>query len=222
MTTRSTYLDAAAAAVRAVTQATVAQRWDDASALERMTLGELAAHLVRSLGQVSAFLDAPPPAEPGAGEAIRPVPAEEYYGDLHGFDDLDSPLNVGVRDRSADGAAAGPAALAADAAGQLDALRRCLAEPGAGPEAVPADRLLTVFGGRTMAVDEYLRTRLVEFAVHLDDLAASGVPVDVPDGTLDAAVEVLVGVARYRHGDLAVLRALARRERDGAAALRVI
>jgi len=33
---------------------------------------------------------------------------------------------------------------------------------------------------------------------------------------------VLVGVARIRHGDLAVLRALTRRERDQAQALRVL
>jgi len=33
---------------------------------------------------------------------------------------------------------------------------------------------------------------------------------------------VLVGVARIRHGDMAVLRALARRERDPVQALRVL
>jgi hypothetical protein len=36
------------------------------------------------------------------------------------------------------------------------------------------------------------------------------------------AVETLVEVARLRHGDTAVLRALSRRERDPADALRVL
>ena len=36
------------------------------------------------------------------------------------------------------------------------------------------------------------------------------------------AIDVLVGVARIRHGDMAVLRALARRERDQVQALRVL
>jgi hypothetical protein len=37
-----------------------------------------------------------------------------------------------------------------------------------------------------------------------------------------AAIDTLVEVARLRHGDTAVLRALARRERDSVAALRVM
>jgi hypothetical protein len=35
-------------------------------------------------------------------------------------------------------------------------------------------------------------------------------------------VTVLVGAARHRHGDAAVLRALTRRERDDVGALRVL
>jgi hypothetical protein len=75
-----------------------------------------------------------------------------------------------------------------------------------------------------MLVAEYLRTRLVEFAVHVDDLAVSvGVPTpDLGSAADDEAIDVLVGIARIRHGDVAVLRALARRERDDVQALRVI
>ncbi len=39
---------------------------------------------------------------------------------------------------------------------------------------------------------------------------------------MDLAIEALVDVARVRHGDLAVLRALTRRERDSSEALRVL
>ena len=75
-----------------------------------------------------------------------------------------------------------------------------------------------------MTVDEYLRTRVVELVVHADDLAASvGVaPMAPRPETGKIAIDALVDVARIRHGDLAVLRALARRERDPVGALRVL
>jgi hypothetical protein len=75
-----------------------------------------------------------------------------------------------------------------------------------------------------MTLDEYLRTRVVELVVHADDLATSlGVELAPPrPATCSVAIDVLVGVARIRHGDLAVLRALTRRERDQAQALRVL
>jgi hypothetical protein len=64
----------------------------------------------------------------------------------------------------------------------------------------------------------------VELVVHADDLAASvGVEPTPPQPAATAvAIDVLVGVARVRHGDMAVLRALARRERDTVRALRVL
>ncbi len=49
--------------------------------------------------------------------------------------------------------------------------------------------------------------------------------LDLPDLPVEAAglaITTLVDVARLRHGDLAVLRALTRRERDAASALRVL
>jgi hypothetical protein len=59
--------------------------------------------------------------------------------------------------------------------------------------------------------------------VHADDLAVS-VGTDLPTlppAALQIAISTLVDVARQRHGDLAVLRALSRRERDTLGALRV-
>ncbi len=67
-------------------------------------------------------------------------------------------------------------------------------------------------------------TRLVELTLHIDDLCVSvGVPTpQLPADGTGAAIETLVEVARLRHGDGAVLAALARRERDDGAALRVM
>lgn len=63
----------------------------------------------------------------------------------------------------------------------------------------------------------------VELAVHLEDLALSvGVHAPAPEAALAIAIDVLVAAARERHGDQAVLHALARRERDTNHALRVL
>jgi hypothetical protein len=75
-----------------------------------------------------------------------------------------------------------------------------------------------------MLLDDYLPTRLVETVVHADDLAVStgAARVDFDPRAFDVVIDVLVGTARGRHGDLAVVRALTRRERDDVEALRVL
>jgi len=96
--------------------------------------------------------------------------------------------------------------------------------------AEPLDRRMPAVGGAVIGLDEFLRTRLVELAVHSEDLALSvGLPVTdagvAEEGVAEAvaeAVDVMVGAARVRHGDAAVLRALTRRERDDVDALRVL
>ncbi|MHB1445953.1 MAG: hypothetical protein ACYCTI_01250 [Acidimicrobiales bacterium] len=59
---------------------------------------------------------------------------------------------------------------------------------------------------------------------HADDLAASlgQQPPALPGRLVGAVTALLVDVARVRHGEMGVLRALARRERDVVQALRVI
>ena len=59
--------------------------------------------------------------------------------------------------------------------------------------------------------------------MHTEDLALSvGSDVRAPRPAVAVAVDVLVAAARQRHGDRDVLHALARRERDGSEALRVL
>jgi hypothetical protein len=69
---------------------------------------------------------------------------------------------------------------------------------------------------------DYLRTRIIELAVHTDDLCVSIGRETPPLPGVAVAIEALVEVAILRHGELAVLRALARRERDPDQVLRVI
>lgn len=198
-------------AVELLTSDAVAQAWDDDAVLDGMTVGEVAAHLARSVLQVEWYLDGP--LTPDAA----PVDAADYYADLSGTTDATSELNTGVRARSAETAAAGRDALVRDVTAARRRLRVRLPHE-------PDDRRMTVrHHGHTLLLDEYLATRCVELAVHTEDLALSvGSAVRAPATTTAVAVDVLVAAARRRHGDVAVLHALARRERDDVDALRVV
>ncbi|MER7172780.1 maleylpyruvate isomerase N-terminal domain-containing protein [Streptomyces mesophilus] len=208
---RKAYLQAAECAVQLLAAEEVARCWDKESVLPGMSVGGLAGHLARSVLQVEWFLDG----EVGSAEPVSPV---HYYARLVGTSVPDSALNVGVRARSEETAAAGPTAVAE----QAQIVWRRLADR-LGKE--PADRRVAVLHrpGEEMLLDGYLGTRCVELAVHLDDLALSaGVRCPAPEAALSIAVDVLIAAARERHGDQAVLHALARRERDTEEALRVL
>ncbi|MBW3616002.1 MAG: maleylpyruvate isomerase N-terminal domain-containing protein [Actinobacteria bacterium] len=184
-------------------------RWSQPSVLAQMEVGELAAHLARAILQVEWFLDMPEPDPPV-------ITAAQYYAPLV-EPDPNAQANVGVRERAATTAAGGWARLYLDASKVQDRLAERLPE-------TPPERRVLAFAGRALLIDEYLKTRLVELAVHIDDLARSlEVPMPpLPDAATAVAIAVLVDTARARHGDQAVLHALARRERDQASALRVL
>lgn len=209
MDIRSAFLDAAGAAVSLLGRREVGDRWNDESALAELTVRGLSGHLARAVLQVEWFLDMPEPDGP-------PVTAVQYYGELAGVDDLHSELNTGVRSRGEETAAGGWARLYLDVSNTYDRL-------GTRLPSVPASRKVLAFG-RALTIDEYLKTRLIELAVHLDDLALSidADDVVVPEAATTYAIAVLVGVARARHGDREVLRALTRRERAAADVLRVL
>ncbi|WP_336923025.1 maleylpyruvate isomerase N-terminal domain-containing protein [Aquipuribacter sp. SD81] len=206
------FLAGSRAALRLVASERVAARWDEASVLAGMSVGELAAHLARAVLQVQAYRGAPVPA------GVAPLDAAGYYAGLEGAAEPSSALNTGVRERAAATAADGHDALVASLRAAVDDLAAAL------PDAA-ADEVLAVGHRRdqVLGVGEYLRTRCVELAVHLEDLALSlGCEPGAPPSTVAVAVEVLQEAARRRHGDAAVLRALARRERDALDAARVL
>lgn len=186
--------------------------WERPSALERMTIGSLAAHLGRALFNVERYLDAsiPEPEEP-------PIGVGEYYASILTTTDLDAPVNVEVRERSDADAGMGRDPL----------IERFELAVGSLRERLPAehrDRRMRVFSGLVMRLDDYLVTRLIECVVHADDLAVS---LDVPLPRFDPAalqlvIDGMLDTARTRHGHIAVIRALARRERDPIDALRVL
>jgi Mycothiol maleylpyruvate isomerase N-terminal domain len=203
------FLDAASTATHVLERPELAERWGQDSVLPQFGVAALAGHLLRGMTTVGQYLDGPEPDEAG-------ISAARYFHTVIRSADISDPAHQAIRDRGAETAAGGPAALASDARAALGKLSPRLAGEGMG-------RRLRVAGGLVMTL-EYLRTRVVELVIHADDLAAS-LEVELapprPD-TCAIAIDVLVGVARIRHGDMAALRALARRERDPVQALRVL
>ena len=192
----------------------VATAWDDASALVGYRVGELAAHTLLATARLEAVLT-----EEGRADPVV-VDLAGFYGPnrVDGPADADAGLHPLVRAAAADAAGPGPAVVAEELRDVLDRLRGPLAA------ADPA-RLVSVVNVRRGAtrLDTYLRTRVVELVVHGDDLAASvALAYEPPPAAVDVTLGVCLELARARSGDLAVVRALVRRERADAEVLRVL
>lgn len=204
---RTTFLDTAEAALRLLGEERLAAAWHEASVLEGLTVGGLAAHLARAVVTVQTYLtDDPPPAR------AETVDAAGYLTTALPDTDPASDVNRQVLARAEAGGADGVDAVRRTATAAFDELRRALAE-------APADRRCSVLGGIAIGLDDYLATRVLELVVHSDDLVASVAglaPPDLPEEGEHVAVGLLAEVARRRHGTTAMVRALARRERAPA------
>jgi hypothetical protein len=206
--TRESFLAAVRVAQQLLASPRVATAWDEMSVLQEFTVAGLAGHLYRCCVGVLDYLDAPAP-------EADPIVGPSYY--VNALErDLQSPENVAIRARGEKMAAAGHDSLTTELQRRLPDLEARLAKES-------SDRTLAVFQGLVMRLDDYLETRLVEILVHVDDLALSvGLhPPGFPARPVDIALRHLLEVARMRNGDIAVLRAFARRERDPDEALRV-
>jgi hypothetical protein len=209
---RDSFLDAAAEARGLIASRPVAAHWREPSALPELTVGALSGHLARAAFVVSAYLDASPDVDP----ALATTTADVYFESvLAAAAEADGAADAGIRARAAEEAEAGQEALVA----RVDATLLDLANRfGAEPE----ERAVKVALDIVMPLDEYLVTRMVELVVHADDLASS-VGLETPEFdalTMAAVVGCMLAMVRARHGDIAVVRGFARRERDVIAALR--
>lgn len=216
MSSRGAFLEAAPAVRSVLSHPAVAERWEEPSALAHLTVGALAGHLVRAVTTVQDYLAAGVHSE---GPLLDPAGYFLSIDELTGPEgpDLDSELHRGIRDRARREAAGGHAALVGRWTEAIEHLAGALAVE-------PPTRVVEVAGHRLLLLDDYLVTRLVEMLVHTDDLGVS-VGIDTPefpDRAWKAVFACLLEVARRRHGDPAVLRALTRRERDTVGALRVL
>jgi hypothetical protein len=197
------YLVAARSAADLLAEPAVAVAWARPSALTGFTVGGLAGHLAGQVLFVGRTLDSPPP----RGE---PVPLLGHYDRVTWIGaGLDAEVNVGIRAGGENEAAVGPVELAQRTALAVDELRVELA-------AQPFDRVVSPPAGPwALRLDDFLITRMMEIAVHSDDLAYSvGVPTpQLPPAVLEPVFALLTALAVRRHGATALLRALSRAER---------
>ncbi len=197
---RSLVVEAVDASAEVLSRDVAAEKWHEPSALEGMTVGALAAHLVRAAGATIAYLDRTDPSTEPGDDLLTPV---TYF---HAA--LDSPIHEQIKDVSATEAEVGHAAMAAKCADLAVAMRARLATE-------PSSRLVGALGGRMISLDDFCRTRLIEVLTHLDDLTTSlGIerPETDPEGPA-IVVDIITGIARALHGDWTMIHALSRAER---------
>ena len=202
------FLASARAAADLMSRPELREGWDRESSCAGMTNGGLANHLADQTTNAVRLLAAEP-------SELAPIPVVEHYRRAAWVHTgLDEEVNTGIRDGSNDAARSGYDGLAARVAADLEALPGALA---AASDRTP-DAVLIPWQGWALTAHDFLVTRLMEIAVHADDLASGlGVPTpQLPDAAVREVVGLLSAVAVDRHGQTAVIRALSRPQRAPA------
>lgn len=216
MLTNSGTLDEVAQAFRDATQAfgeivarsEVREAWEQPSALDGLTVGAIVGHVNAGIGWLGPLLDAPLRAD------VRPSPVNDFLGFVHGLkigaDGSDrSPLHDLVGDQAERAARHGWES-------NRDKFRTLAERLTARLEGEAADRLIDLRPTVPLVVHlgDWLPSRVLELVVHADDLATSvGIDTPLPESAATVAIDLMVAISRAVHGDLAVIRALSRRER---------
>jgi hypothetical protein len=207
------FREAAEAFAEIVAQPEVGKAWEQPSALEGYSVGAIVGHVNAAIGWLGPLLDAP--AQPD----LRPTPRDEFLRFVHGLkigpDGADRhPVHDVLRDQFERAARHGWES-------NRDKFRGLAVRLTARLEGESGNRLLDLRPTMPLVVrlGDWLPTRVLELVVHGDDLATT-VGLDappLPEGAAGVAIDVMLAVARAVHGDLAVVRALARRERASTA-----
>ncbi|HEY9484339.1 MAG TPA: maleylpyruvate isomerase N-terminal domain-containing protein [Micromonosporaceae bacterium] len=200
------YLHAATSAATLVADPAVSAAWSAPSALAGMSVGGLAAHLTSQIVSAARALDAAP-------TDVARVTIIEHYGRATWFGaSWDQETNTAIRAASESAAEEGPAAVAETASEALAMLSVRLPDE-------PIDRSVRMpTGPWSLALDDFLITRMMEIAVHSDDLAVSvRIPTpELPESVMVPVFDLLTRLSVRRHGHTAALRALSRAERAPA------
>ncbi|MCW2875584.1 maleylpyruvate isomerase N-terminal domain-containing protein [Actinacidiphila oryziradicis] len=200
------YLGAAGQAVALLRKPEVAAAWEQPSALAEMTVGGLAGHLAYQIFSVGSAMQEP------TSEAA-PIPLLEHYARAVWIDaPLDGEINVGIRAKGEGIASEGAQSLWKRAQASFAEQQTKLAGHS-GDQAVFMPQT-----GWALSLNDFLATRMMELAVHMDDLAVSvGLAAqELPDAAFDPVLVLLARLAVRRHGQAALLRALSRAERAPA------
>jgi mycothiol maleylpyruvate isomerase-like protein len=199
---RDAYLSAAESAAALLRDPAVAASWQQPSALPEFAVSGLAGHLANQTLSAEAVLAVE------GGEA--PISLLDHYERVtwRGAEP-DAEVNVHIRSTGERLAADGADALA----DRVDATIKALADWLAA--AAPDRTVHLPWGPWSLTLDDFLVTRMMEIAVHSDDLAVSvGVSTPpLPADVLDPVFALLTDLAVREHGPVAVLRALSRAER---------
>jgi Mycothiol maleylpyruvate isomerase N-terminal domain len=203
---RLAFLDAANSAADLLADPAVAASWGEPSALTGFSVGGLAVHLASQVLNVEGALHREAP-------ALENVALLEHYARSPWVEAaVDHEANLSIVAGGETAAVEGPATLAARVA---DAVVRLRDELPLEPE----DRLVNMaWWTWTLSLDDMLVTRMMEIAVHSDDLAVSvGVrPPELPAQVLEPVLDLLAQLSLRRHGATALLRTYARSERAPA------
>jgi uncharacterized protein (TIGR03083 family) len=200
---RDDFLSAARSAADLLRRPAIAAAWGEPSALAEFSVGGLAGHLAYQILAIPRILSEPVPSEPTISLL------EHYQRVAWVGSGLDDEINVRIRDGGDQEAAEGPAALVA----RVDAVVKELADGLAAEPNRPVR--ISLWGPWSLLLDDMLITRMMELAVHSDDLAVSvGIATpELADSAVDTVIDLLARLAVRRHGPTAVLRALSRAER---------
>ncbi|MFI5707483.1 maleylpyruvate isomerase N-terminal domain-containing protein [Kribbella sp. NPDC051620] len=200
---REDFLSVGASAARLLREPAVSEAWSKPSALEEFSVGGLAGHLAYQVLAIPEIVAAPVPTEPT-------ISVLDHYARVEWIDaGLDDEISLRIRSGGDLVAADGPVVLADRLDAALDQLTAGL------PEIADRPVRISLWGPWSLMLDDMLLTRLMELAVHSDDLAVSvGLPTpELPPRAVETVLGLLTRLSVRRHGASAVLRTLSRAER---------
>lgn len=200
---RDDFLAAGTSAAQLLREPAVLDAWSNLSALAEFSVSGLAGHLAYQVLAIPDIIAAPIPTE-------TVISVMDHYARVEWIDaDPQDEISVRIRSGGDLVAADGPAVLA-------DRLDAALEQLGtAFPTTADRPVRISLWGPWSLMLDDMLLTRLMELAVHSDDLAVSvGLPTpELPPSAVETVVGLLTRLSVRRHGATAVLRTLSRAER---------
>lgn len=199
---RALYLDSCSTVLDLIGRPEVDEQWSSPSVLPELSVGALAAHLGRALLTVDAYIQD----NTLSKDATRVDAAGYLVAVLGEHDPVTSEFHKAVRQRGESAAEVGQRGVLDALVGAVETLNEMTDD---------MNHPITVLGGLQIELGEYLKTRLVEIAVHCRDLADS-LKIDPPamsDDCWTVVTEVVVAVAVLRNEQGAVALSLSRADR---------